>query len=172
MNSWPQYTGWYFKTPSLCRCSLSPQSLPGKESTSSLEQPTLTRTVRSSAPMPAESSKPMGNGTGSARTREGMRRAFSLMNSSVSKSHQHHTTGRNVYSSSDSWQIVTWMAKHFLPDTAVGPEKVVERLKAVYNELTETWVLWLRADNSSYVGLRQGYGTSPNVTGLSIMPMG
>lgn len=75
-------------------------------------------------------------------------------------------TGLNVYSSSD---LLNWKnegrALSPIPGTDIAPDRVVERPKAVFNELTKTWVLWFHADNSTYGLLRQGVATSPNVTG-------
>ncbi|KAF9468664.1 glycosyl hydrolase [Collybia nuda] len=75
-------------------------------------------------------------------------------------------SGLNVYSSSD---LLNWKnegrALSPIPGTDIGPEKVVERPKAVFNEPTQTWVLWFHADNSTYGQLRQGVATSPNITG-------
>ncbi|RDB18999.1 hypothetical protein Hypma_014328 [Hypsizygus marmoreus] len=75
-------------------------------------------------------------------------------------------SGINVYSSSD---LLNWKnegrALSPIPGTDIGPEKVVERPKAVFNVLTQNWVLWFHADNSTYGLLRQGIATSPNVTG-------
>ncbi|KAG6919609.1 hypothetical protein DXG01_003473 [Tephrocybe rancida] len=74
--------------------------------------------------------------------------------------------GINVYSSSD---LLNWKnegrALSPVPGTDIGPDKVVERPKAVFNEPTQTWILWFHADNSTYGQLRQGVATSPNVTG-------
>lgn len=76
------------------------------------------------------------------------------------------TIGINVYSSSD---LLNWKnegrALSPIIGTDIGPEKVVERPKAVFNEPTQTWVLWFHADNSTYGLLRQGVATSPNITG-------
>ncbi|KAG5651857.1 hypothetical protein H0H81_007198 [Sphagnurus paluster] len=75
-------------------------------------------------------------------------------------------SGINVYSSTD---LLNWKnegrALSPIAGTDIGPEKVVERPKAVFNELTQTWVLWFHADNSTYGQLRQGVATSPNITG-------
>ncbi|KAF5382676.1 hypothetical protein D9615_003052 [Tricholomella constricta] len=74
--------------------------------------------------------------------------------------------GLNVYSSTD---LLNWKnegrALSPIPGTDIGPEKVVERPKAIFNEPTQTWVLWFHADNSTYGELRQGVATSPNITG-------
>ncbi|KAG6816997.1 hypothetical protein H0H87_000892 [Tephrocybe sp. NHM501043] len=75
-------------------------------------------------------------------------------------------SGINVYSSTD---LLNWKnegrALSPIPGTDIGPDKVVERPKAVFNEPTQTWVLWFHADNSTYGELRQGVATSPNITG-------
>ncbi|KAG6836839.1 hypothetical protein H0H93_002519 [Arthromyces matolae] len=75
-------------------------------------------------------------------------------------------SGINVYSSSD---LLNWenegRALSPIPGTDIGPDKVVERPKAVFNIPTQTWVLWFHADNSTYGELRQGVATSPNITG-------
>ncbi|QRV90966.1 glycoside hydrolase family 43 protein [Ceratobasidium sp. AG-Ba] len=75
-------------------------------------------------------------------------------------------SGINVYSSKD---LLNWKSegKALSPisGTEIGPERVVERPKVVYNPPTKTWVMWFHADNSSYGLLRQGVATSPNVTG-------
>lgn len=75
-------------------------------------------------------------------------------------------SGINVYSSKD---LLNWKneGKALSPinGTEIGPERVVERPKVVYNPPTKTWVMWFHADNSSYGLLRQGVATSPNITG-------
>ncbi|KAF8073530.1 Arabinanase/levansucrase/invertase [Lyophyllum atratum] len=75
-------------------------------------------------------------------------------------------SGINVYSSTD---LLNWKnegrALSPIPGTDIGPDKVVERPKAVFNEPTQGWVLWFHADNSTYGQLRQGVATSPNITG-------
>lgn len=77
-----------------------------------------------------------------------------------------YSSGINVYSSSD---LLNWKnegrALSPIVGTDIGPEKVVERPKAVFNEATQLWVLWFHADNSTYGLLRQGVAVSPNITG-------
>ncbi|KAG8691270.1 hypothetical protein FRC11_005428, partial [Ceratobasidium sp. 423] len=75
-------------------------------------------------------------------------------------------SGITVYSSKD---LLNWKSEGIalapVNGTEIGPERVVERPKVVYNEPTKTWVMWFHADNSSYGLLGQGVATSPNITG-------
>ncbi|THV04295.1 Arabinanase/levansucrase/invertase [Dendrothele bispora CBS 962.96] len=75
-------------------------------------------------------------------------------------------SGINVYSSPD---LLNWdfegKALSSINGTVIGPDTVVERPKAVFNQETQTWVLWFHSDNSTYGLLRQGVATSPNITG-------
>ncbi|KAF5362835.1 hypothetical protein D9758_007108 [Tetrapyrgos nigripes] len=80
-------------------------------------------------------------------------------------------SGINAYSSSD---LLNWdyegRALSSINGTVIGPDTVVERPKAVFNEETQTWVLWFHSDNSTYGLLRQGVATSPNISGKPFAP--
>lgn len=47
----------------------------------------------------------------------------------------------------------------------LGPDRVVERPKVIYNEETSTYVLWLHIDDSSYGEAKTGVATSSSVCG-------
>lgn len=50
----------------------------------------------------------------------------------------------------------------------LGPDRVVERPKVIYNEETSTYVLWLHIDDSSYGEAKTGVATSPSVWDLHL----
>ncbi|KAK2756505.1 hypothetical protein FQN54_005398 [Arachnomyces sp. PD_36] len=59
----------------------------------------------------------------------------------------------------------------------LGPDRVVERPKVIYNEETSTYVLWLHIDDSSYGEAKTGVATSSSVCGTytyqeSFQPLG
>lgn len=80
-------------------------------------------------------------------------------------------SGINVYSSSD---LLNWknegQALSPIPGTEIAPDRVAERPKAVFDSVTQNWVLWFHSDNSTYGLLRQGIATSPNITGPYTFP--
>lgn len=47
----------------------------------------------------------------------------------------------------------------------LGPDRVVERPKIIYNEDTSTYVMWMHIDDSSYGEAKTGVATSSSVCG-------
>lgn len=47
----------------------------------------------------------------------------------------------------------------------LGPSRVVERPKVIYNDNTKKYVMWLHIDDSSYAEARAGVATSDTVCG-------
>ncbi len=94
-----------------------------------------------------------------------------------------HTNGFNFqnvncYSSTD---LSTWtFVNHVLTLQAsgdLGPNRVVERPKILFNSSTNTYVMWMHIDNTSYGEAKVGVATSPTVCGSysylgSFQPLG
>jgi hypothetical protein len=72
----------------------------------------------------------------------------------------------NCYSSTD---LSTWaFVNHVLTLQAsgdLGPSRVVERPKILYNSATSTYVMWMHIDDTSYSEAKVGVATSPTVCG-------
>ena len=72
----------------------------------------------------------------------------------------------NCYSSTN---LVEWTFEKALltrqADGDLGPERVVERPKVIYNEATSTYVMYLHIDDSSYGEAAVGVATSNTVCG-------
>lgn len=47
----------------------------------------------------------------------------------------------------------------------LGPDRIVERPKIIYNEDTSTYVMWMHIDDSSYAEAKTGVATSSSVCG-------
>jgi hypothetical protein len=72
----------------------------------------------------------------------------------------------SVYSSTDlvNWKWCSYaLSKQTSGD--LGPNRVVERPKCIYNELTKKYVLFMHIDNSSYSEAKVGVATSDSPTG-------
>ncbi|KAJ5461253.1 uncharacterized protein N7458_002805 [Penicillium daleae] len=59
----------------------------------------------------------------------------------------------------------------------LGPNRIVERPKVIYNEATSTYVMWMHIDNSSYGEAKTGVATGSSVCGKynylgSFQPLG
>ena len=94
-----------------------------------------------------------------------------------------HTNGFNFqnvncYSSTD---LSTWtFVNHVLTLQSagdLGPNRVVERPKILYNSPSQTYVMWMHIDNTSYSEAKVGVATSPTVCGSytyrgSFQPLG
>lgn len=72
----------------------------------------------------------------------------------------------NVYSSKN---LVEWTFENaVLSRTAtgeLGPERIVERPKVIYNKLTRTYVMYMHIDNPDYSEARVGVATSRSIAG-------
>jgi hypothetical protein len=72
----------------------------------------------------------------------------------------------NCYSSTN---LVEWKFENaLLSQTSsgdLGPSRVVERPKVIYNDKTQTYVMYLHIDDSSYGEAKVGVATSSNVCG-------
>jgi hypothetical protein len=70
------------------------------------------------------------------------------------------------YSSSDleSWKF-RGNALARQPDGDLGPNRVVERPKVIYNRSTRTFVMYMHIDSRNYAEAKVGVATSPTVTG-------
>lgn len=80
-----------------------------------------------------------------------------------------HTLGSafqnvNCYSSPD---LVQWTYVGALLSTTaggdLGPNRVVERPKVIYNDRTKKYVLWMHADSSNYGDAKVGVATGDTV---------
>jgi len=72
----------------------------------------------------------------------------------------------NCYSSTD---LVNWSFVNELLSVQssgdLGPNRVVERPHVIYNDATQTYVMWMHIDSSSYAEARAGVATSKTVCG-------
>src|ERR1700753_2052665 len=72
----------------------------------------------------------------------------------------------NCYSSPD---LVTWTFVNKVLKLGgsgdLGPNRVVERPHAIYNDKTKKWVLWMHIDSSSYGDAKAGVATCDTVCG-------
>jgi hypothetical protein len=72
----------------------------------------------------------------------------------------------NCYSSPDlvTWKLVNKVLKLGTSEDS-GPNRVVERPHALYNEGTKKWVLWMHIDSSNYGDAKAGVATCDTVCG-------
>ncbi|PYH84541.1 glycosyl hydrolase family 43 protein [Aspergillus uvarum CBS 121591] len=84
---------------------------------------------------------------------------------------ENHTSGSsfqsiNCYSSTN---LLDWSFENELltlqASGDLGPSRVVERPKVIYNDNTKKYVMWLHIDDSSYAEARAGVATSDTVCG-------
>ncbi|KAL5397775.1 hypothetical protein PMIN02_002062 [Paraphaeosphaeria minitans] len=72
----------------------------------------------------------------------------------------------NCYSSTN---LVEWKYEGALlsrtPSGDLGPNRVVERLKVIYNKTTKKYVLWMHIDSSEHTEARAGVATGDTVCG-------
>jgi hypothetical protein len=72
----------------------------------------------------------------------------------------------NCYSSTN---LVQWTYEGALISRTdsgdLGPNRIVERPKVIYNDKTEKYVLWFHADSSSYGDAKVGVATGDTVCG-------
>jgi hypothetical protein len=86
----------------------------------------------------------------------------------VGEDHTNGFTFQNVncYTSTD---LTTWtFVNHLLTlgtSGDLGPNRVVERPKVIFNSSTNTYVMWMHIDNTSYSEAKVGVATSPTVCG-------
>ena len=77
-----------------------------------------------------------------------------------------HFTNVNCYASKD---LVQWtFAGALLSRTAsgdLGPNRVVERPKVIYNDKTQKYVLWMHMDSGNYGEARVAVATGDSVCG-------
>lgn len=73
----------------------------------------------------------------------------------------------NCYSSTDlvSWTYVGALLSQTSSAGDLGPNRVVERPKLLYNASTRKYVLWIHIDDSSYAEAKVGVATSDSVCG-------
>lgn len=84
----------------------------------------------------------------------------------------------NCYSSSNlvEWSYVGALLSR-TSSGDLGPNRIVERPKIVYNKSTKKYVLWMHIDNSSYSEAKAGVATSDSICGTytyrgSVNPLG
>ncbi|PYH92254.1 glycosyl hydrolase family 43 protein [Aspergillus ellipticus CBS 707.79] len=72
----------------------------------------------------------------------------------------------NCYSSTDlvEWTFVGELLS-LESSGDLGPDRVVERPKIIYNDDTSTYVMWMHIDDSSYAEAKTGVATSSSVCG-------
>lgn len=72
----------------------------------------------------------------------------------------------NCYSSTDlvSWKYVGALLSQ-TSSGDLGPNRVVERPKVIYNSSTKKYVLWMHIDDSSYGEAKVGVATGDTVCG-------
>lgn len=72
----------------------------------------------------------------------------------------------NCYSSTDlvSWKYVGALLSQ-TSSGDLGPNRVVERPKVLYNSSTKKYVLWMHIDDSSYAEAKVGVATGDSVCG-------
>jgi hypothetical protein len=84
---------------------------------------------------------------------------------------ENKTNGATFYANScySSTDLATWT---FVNNTLtmqasgdLGPNRIVERPKIVYNSSTQTYVMYMHIDNKSYSEAKVGVATSPTVCG-------
>ncbi len=84
---------------------------------------------------------------------------------------ENKTNGANFYANScySSTDLVTWT---FVNNTLsvgasgdLGPNRIIERPKIIYNSSTKTYVMYMHIDNASYGEAKVGVATSPTVCG-------
>ncbi|RAL07937.1 glycosyl hydrolase family 43 protein [Aspergillus homomorphus CBS 101889] len=84
---------------------------------------------------------------------------------------ENHTSGSsfqsiNCYSSTN---LIDWTFENELltlqSSGDLGPSRVVERPKVIYNDKTRKYVMWMHIDDSSYAEARAGVATSSSVCG-------
>lgn len=49
----------------------------------------------------------------------------------------------------------------------LGPNRIIERPKVIYNDLTKKYVMWMHVDSSNYGDAKVGVATSDTVCGKS-----
>ncbi|KAG8855017.1 hypothetical protein FRB96_007212 [Tulasnella sp. 330] len=86
----------------------------------------------------------------------------------IGENHQNGSAFQAIpcYSSSD---LVQWTFVNNLLTVQgsgdLGPNRVVERPKILYNAATSKWVMWMHIDNSSYGEAKVGVATSSSICG-------
>lgn len=73
----------------------------------------------------------------------------------------------NCYSSKDlaEWTYEGALLSRTEEDGDLGPNRIVERPKVIYNDQTEKYVLYFHADSTDYKDARVGVATSDTVCG-------
>jgi hypothetical protein len=73
----------------------------------------------------------------------------------------------NCYASTDlvQWDFVNALLSRTATEGDLGPGRVVERPKVVYNERTDKYVMYLHIDNDSYEDARVGVAVADSVCG-------
>ncbi|KAJ9148534.1 Glycoside hydrolase family 43 protein [Pleurostoma richardsiae] len=87
--------------------------------------------------------------------------------------------GVNCYSSADlvRWQYEGALLSRAAEASDLGPSRVIERPKVLYNERTGKYVMWMHIDSSSYGEAKVGVATGDSVCGKytyirSFQPLG
>lgn len=82
------------------------------------------------------------------------------------KSGGHSFTNFNCYSSTDlvQWTYVGALLSR-TSSSDLGPNRVVERPKVIYNDKTRKYVLWMHMDSSNYGEARVAMATGDSVCG-------
>ena len=76
--------------------------------------------------------------------------------------------GFHLYSSTD---LANWTDEGIIlkassdTNSPIGPDKVGERPKIIYNEQTKTYVLWFHSEDSGYALANVGVATAPDIKG-------
>lgn len=76
--------------------------------------------------------------------------------------------GFHLYSSTD---LANWTDEGIIlkassdTNSPIGPDKVGERPKIIYNEQTQTYVLWFHSEDSGYALANVGVATAPDIKG-------
>jgi sucrose-6-phosphate hydrolase SacC (GH32 family) len=73
----------------------------------------------------------------------------------------------NCYSSTDlvTWTFVNELLSVQTAAGDLGPNRVVERPKIIFNDASGLYVMWMHIDDSNYAEARAGVATSKTVCG-------
>ncbi|KAK3388524.1 glycosyl hydrolase [Sordaria brevicollis] len=76
-------------------------------------------------------------------------------------------TGVNCYSSTDlvQWKYEGALLSRTGSSGDLGPNRIIERPKVIYNDATRKYVMWMHVDSSNYGDAKVGVATSDTVCG-------